>query len=107
MTAVRAALILSLLCVSMVAGDALAAERKSPRMQVATLPEPPRQRDPWTPPAAKLPETVVSATRLLFEQGLADPRDCKYRTIKVAVGSCWSGDAGVVTVHGWVLPAPR
>ena len=27
--------------------------------------------------------------------------------IKVAIGNCWSGDAGVIETRGWVLPAQQ
>ena len=38
------------------------------------IPEPPSQGQPWTAPATKLPKFLVSATEILFEQGVADPR---------------------------------
>ena len=38
---------------------------------------------PWTPPATKLPRSLVEATALLFESGVADPRGCDYREIEV------------------------
>ena len=41
---------------------------------VGTLPTPPLQAEPWSPPATKLPRFLVTATRIVFEQGLADPR---------------------------------
>jgi len=68
---------------------------------------PPQQDSPWQAPSMKLPKVFVSATVVLFRQGLADPRGCEYREIEVATGSCWSGDAGVHKVHGWVLPAEK
>jgi hypothetical protein len=46
----------------------------------------------------------VSATAILFEAGMADPRACDYRAIEVGTGSVWNGDGGVVKTHGWVLP---
>lgn len=70
-----------------------------------SMPTPPSQGKPWEPTKAKLADVVVSATKVLFEQGLADPRGCEYREIEVATGSCRSGDGGVVTTHGWVLPS--
>ncbi len=69
------------------------------------LQEPPMQEAAWTPPKADVPEDVIAATTRLFQQGLADPRGCEYRSISVGTGSCWSGDGGVVQCHGWVLPA--
>ena len=60
--------------------------------------------------AVAAPRDVVApvpgrASATLFEQGLADPRGCDYRAIEIAIGSVWSGDEGVATTHGWVLPA--
>jgi hypothetical protein len=50
-----------------------------------------------------LQESLVSAARVLFEQGLADPRGCEYREVRFIVGSVW-GHHGIYTSHGWVLP---
>lgn len=69
------------------------------------LPLAPQQNEAWTAPAGEVPEDVVVATTRLFQQGLADPRGCEYRAISAGVGSCWSGDGGVMDCHGWVLPA--
>lgn len=77
----------------------------SPILKEAILPEPPQQRAAWTAPKADVPASLLAATTRLFREGLADPRGCDYRTISVGTGSCWSGDAGVVECHGWVLPA--
>jgi hypothetical protein len=51
-----------------------------------------------------LPKPLLSATAHLFETGLADPRGCEYRAVEVAVGSCWSGDGGILKTRAWVLP---
>ena len=63
-------------------------------------PSPPAQDLPWEPPTlAESPswwEPLVSSTQVLFEQGLADPRECEYREIELEVGSVWSGEAGQV-----------
>jgi hypothetical protein len=86
-------------------GIVTAPERKaSPIFAGKELPTPPRQRASWSPPKSDLPTNYVSATRLLFEQGMADPRGCDYREIEVGTGEVWSGDGGVVKTHGWVLP---
>ena len=61
-----------------------------------TIPEPPRQKEAWKPPATKVPDNFVKAAALLFEQGLADPRGCEYRAIELTDGT---------HAHGWVLPA--
>ncbi|MEO7719988.1 MAG: hypothetical protein ABIY70_27595, partial [Capsulimonas sp.] len=76
----------------------------SPVFTGSALPQPPQQNSAWTAPAG-LSEPLISATRTLFEQGLADPRGGEYREISVAVGSPWSGDAGVMKTHAWVLPS--
>ncbi len=70
-----------------------------------TLPSPPRQAEPWVAPRTSLPRFIVSATTTLFQQGLADPRGCEYRTIHVVVGSVWGGQAQEATTNGWVFPA--
>ena len=77
----------------------------SPVLKGPTLPLPPLQHADWSAPTADVPAGLLTATTRLFQQGLADPRGCDYRTISVGTGSCWSGDAGVVECHGWVLPA--
>jgi hypothetical protein len=67
-----------------------------------SLPAPPMQKSPWTPPATKLPPALVSAVTELFDQGLADPRGCEYREVEI--------DGGIddyprnMKVHAWVLP---
>jgi len=40
-----------------------------------------------------------------FRSGVADPRGCEYRHIKVGVGSCWHGDGGIISTRGWVFPS--
>ncbi len=74
----------------------------------AAVPAPPRQRDPWTPPATKLPRYLVSAAATLYEQGLADPRGCEYRAVRLA--SDQESDNGLAAarppaLHAWVIPA--
>jgi len=100
-----------LLCVGVgstwaTAGGMLASGfRRSPRFGGTRIAVPPKQSAPWRLPETRLPKTFASATTVLFAQGLADPRGCEYREVDVATGSCWQGDGGVRTVHGWVLPA--
>jgi hypothetical protein len=65
---------------------------------------PPKQTSAWSVPKSKLPTNYVTATALLFKQGLADPRGCDYREIEVGTGDVWGGDGGVVKTRGWVLP---
>ena len=71
------------------------------------IPDPPHQRDPWTPPASTLPKFLVNATTTLFEQGLADPRGNDYRTVEIVTGSVWGGDGGIVKRRGWVFADPN
>ena len=42
--------------------------------------------------------------RHALRQGLADPRGCEYRTIRIKVGGVWGGQAQEVSTYGWVLP---
>ena len=79
--------------------------RPAPRLERPKIPDPPRQKDPWQPPATTLPTSLVNASATLFEQGLADSRGCDYRAIEIGIGSVWSGDEDVAKTRGWVLPA--
>lgn len=82
-----------------------APERKaSPPFTGKELSSPPKQHASWTPPNNDLPTNYISATELLFQQGMADPRGCDYREIEIGTGEVWQGDGGVAKVHGWVLP---
>ncbi|MGD1086365.1 MAG: hypothetical protein ABSA47_16635 [Verrucomicrobiota bacterium] len=81
--------------------------RTSPRFSGKSLPVPPKQHSPWTTPVSNLPTNYVSAASALFAQGLADPRGCEYREIEVGTGNVWTGDGGVVSTHGWVLPGGK
>lgn len=77
-----------------------------------SMPEPPAQHDKWTPPDGSQKE-LAEAARILFDQGMADPRGLEYRQIKVATGNVWGNFDGhnstmtaeVLQTHGWVLPA--
>src|SRR5215471_8755747 len=62
-------------------------ERKaSPLFTAKTFPQPPEQHSAWLPPTSELPTNFLTATALLFEQGLADPRGCSYQEIEVGTG---------------------
>ncbi len=50
---------------------------------MGSLPDPPKQGQPWTSPQTTLPKFLVNATGVLFEQGVADPRGCEYREVEV------------------------
>jgi hypothetical protein len=67
----------------------------------AALPEPPKQREPWQPPATSLPDYVVKVTAQLFSAGLADPRGGAYR--KVEIFGRQNGEQTVET-HAWLFP---
>jgi hypothetical protein len=71
--------------------------RPAPKFTGKSIPDPPRQKDPWTPPQTKLPRFLVSATAALFEQGVADPRGCEYREVEV-------GDSAIIKTRGFILP---
>ena len=71
--------------------------RTAPKFEGKSIPDPPRQKEPWTPPQTKLPRFLVSATAALFEQGMADPRGCEYREVEI-------GDGTIFKSRGFVLP---
>ena len=80
--------------------------RPTPPFSGPSLPEPPQQKQPWTPPATGLPKFLVAATATLAEQGLADPRGCEYREVEFEGQNkqfFMEGEARVM--HAWVLPA--
>ena len=67
------------------------------------MPEPPAQHKEWVTPANSLSPNDITAVKTLFDQGLADPRECVYGEITVSFGSVWGG-SGVTKTRGWVLP---
>ncbi|MEO6052572.1 MAG: hypothetical protein ABIP97_01025, partial [Chthoniobacterales bacterium] len=75
-----------------------------PKFEGNSIPLPPEQSKPWTPPTTKIPPDGLSAIAELFKQGLADPRGCEYREIEVVTGTC-SGFFQIIKTHGWVLPS--
>jgi hypothetical protein len=72
--------------------------RLAPIFQGKSVPEPPHQRDPWTPPATKLPEKYVSSIQALVKYGFANPRGCDYREVVVDCQSL------LMNAHAWVIP---
>ncbi|MEO8204775.1 MAG: hypothetical protein ABI615_01250 [Chthoniobacterales bacterium] len=66
------------------------------------VPNPPATGTPWVAPEVS-PEWARAAKEL-FDQGMADPRGCDYRQIKVITGSVWSLAPQAIQTHGWVLP---
>ena len=73
-------------------------------MMGTTLATPPKQGQPWKPPASKLPKNWASAVQEILKHGIADPRGCEYREVEFTCGSStWSG-TGLVTTHAWVIP---
>jgi hypothetical protein len=82
------------------------APRPSPREDAAP-PRPPQQDEPWTPPRSGLPAPLVDAARVLFEQGLADPRGCAYRSVELAGEAEANRNtfaAPTSPTHAWVIP---
>jgi hypothetical protein len=77
----------------------------SPHLGGSKIPQPPEQNSEWSIPTTSLPTNYLSATELLFVQGMADPRGCNYREIEIGTGNIWNGDGGIVKTHGWVLPS--
>jgi hypothetical protein len=71
--------------------------RPVPKFARKSNPDPPRQKETWTPPQTKLPKFLVSATAALFDQGVADPRGCEYRQVEI-------GDGTILKTRGFVLP---
>ena len=75
------------------------------------IPAPPASKEKWTPPEG--PKLLAEITELLFGLGMADPRGCEYRQIKVMTGSVWGNydghqwntDGTPIQTHGWILPA--
>ena len=70
----------------------------APRFTGKAIPDPPGQRERWTPPDTKLPRFLVDASVALFEAGMADPRGCAYRDVEL-------GDFNLIKTRGFVLPA--
>ena len=75
-----------------------------PKFTGEAIPAPPAQSEPWTPPEApaEFADFIDAATQA-FADGLADPRGCEYRVIKLVSGSCW-GRGAIAETRGWVLP---
>lgn len=71
--------------------------RATPKFTGRSIPDPPRQKESWTPPRTKLPRFLVTATAALFERGMADPRGGEYREVEI-------GDDSIVRTRGFVLP---
>jgi hypothetical protein len=93
-----------------VAGPYVVAEElpESPKPGVlftgTVLPAPPKQGQPWTPPASKLSKTWDSAVQAMLKHGIADPRGCQYREVELSCGSSAWGEFALVTTHAWLIP---
>jgi hypothetical protein len=86
----------------------IAGAAEAPKFTGDSLPTPPQQKSEWKPPAdAKLPEKFISATRVLFEQGMADPRGLEYRNVEVVIGDVWGGQGASVKTHAWIIPTDK
>jgi hypothetical protein len=75
-----------------------------PRFAGGAIPGPPGPRDPWTTPETKLPRFLVEATATLADQGMADPRGCEYREIRLDLDRDRPAIQGT-SLQGWVLPS--
>ncbi len=78
-------------------------------LETLEIPKPPRQTAPWEPPRTTLPPDFIETARKLFEQGMADPRDCEYRKITIRAEGSWRDTVtsnSVMQVKGWLLPTP-
>jgi hypothetical protein len=87
------------LVLSLIALAGLGAQDPRPAVKFAgkSIPDPPRQQEPWTPPRTKLPQFLVAATSTLFDQGMADPRGCEYREVEIVDGRSYK-------IRAFVLP---
>ena len=88
---------LGLLAVAGVVSLGAQESRRAPKFEGKVIPDPPSQGQPWTAPETKLPKSLVDATGILFDQGVADPRRCAYREVSI-------GGRHVETTRGFVLP---
>ncbi len=90
---------LVLLLVAFAAQTGLRADefRPVPIFEGKSIPDPPRQKEPWTPPQTTLPRFLLTATATLFDQGMADPRGCEYREVEI-------GEGRILKTRGFVLP---
>jgi hypothetical protein len=75
-----------------------APNRPAPRFTGTAIPDPPCQRERWTPPETKLPRFLVNATAALFDAGMADPRGCDYREVEL-------GETSVIKTPGLPVTA--
>lgn len=65
----------------------------------APPPEPPRRHSSWLAVrTADIPDYVPDIVAMLFDAGLADPRDGEYREIEILVAR---GQTPTTTTHGW------
>lgn len=96
-------LVKSLITLLMICSCAVASARAD---ESPSPPTPPQQNEPWTPPETRLPRFMVSAAEALFEQGLGDPRGCRYRSIRIQLADA-QGKRKDVSTAGWVLPEPN
>jgi hypothetical protein len=73
---------------------------EKPIWQGDYLPTPPAQKEAWTPPDSNLTKALIDAATILFHLGLADPRGCEYRSIRLDRRQDKS-------IHGWLLPPEK
>ncbi len=69
------------------------------------FPAPPQQSAPFTAATPNaVPVNFASAADALFAAGFPDPRGCLYCQVDIHTGDVWRGDAGILTVHAFLLP---
>ena len=56
---------------------------RAPAFAAEQIPDPPGQGAPWVAPATRLPRFLVTATGLLLDEGVADPRGGAYRAVEI------------------------
>lgn len=74
---------------------------------VATFAVSPQQYSNEQPVQTSLPQTFLTATTKLFEQGLPDPRGCEYRQVEILVHTIWGGAGRIITTNAWLLPESK
>ena len=68
------------------------------------MPSPPKQKESWDSNVIGISSNWISATKTLFELGLADPRGLDYREVDIVAGAVGS-QCEVVHVHAWIIPS--
>ena len=70
---------------------------RPPKFAGKSIPDPPRQKEPWTPPQTKLPAVPRLGDGRAVRTGHGRPAGCEYREVEV-------GDGQILKTRGFVLP---